>query len=362
LFGYHGGLKVIPGYEAVMVFFVLSGFFISNSIFKSISQNRWSWYIYIVNRVTRLWIVLIPALFLTLFWAELRINFFHDIVRFYGVLDWKVFLGNLLFLQGISVPSFGLNNPLWSLSYEFWYYILFPCIVSIFYAPKKSIKMVYLTIVILLSLFLGITVMKYFLIWLLGAIIPLIKPISIKNTLLRGGAFIASSLFFLVAINLMYLIYNTNDGGIYFIDLTVGVSFSILVCVILSLYNTAEPSRQIYSYVEYLAGFSYTLYLTHYPLLLFIAEFLYRGLGISKGASLLTLVLKPIILIIIFLYAWAISRVTEAKTGIFRKFILKGIKPIKNYESCHIDTINFIKTLCRIRRIKRQKNEVIQCY
>ena len=33
----------LPGYQAVMVFFVLSGYFISSSVFKAISENRWSW-------------------------------------------------------------------------------------------------------------------------------------------------------------------------------------------------------------------------------------------------------------------------------------------------------------------------------
>ena len=35
-------------------------------------------------------------------------------------------MGNLFFLQTIFVPPFGSNAPLWSLSFEFWYYLLFP--------------------------------------------------------------------------------------------------------------------------------------------------------------------------------------------------------------------------------------------
>jgi peptidoglycan/LPS O-acetylase OafA/YrhL len=41
-------------------------------------------------------------------------------------LRWPVFFGNLFFLQTIAVPSLGSNGPLWSLSNEFWYYIMFP--------------------------------------------------------------------------------------------------------------------------------------------------------------------------------------------------------------------------------------------
>lgn len=43
-----------------------------------------------------------------------------------GQFDVTIFLGNAVFLQEILVLAFGSNGPLWSISYEFWYYILFP--------------------------------------------------------------------------------------------------------------------------------------------------------------------------------------------------------------------------------------------
>jgi peptidoglycan/LPS O-acetylase OafA/YrhL len=38
----------------------------------------------------------------------------------------EVLLGNLVFLQAILVPTWGSNGPLWSLAFEFWFYIWFP--------------------------------------------------------------------------------------------------------------------------------------------------------------------------------------------------------------------------------------------
>src|SRR5487761_403386 len=52
------------GHQAVIVFFVLSGFFIMSSIADAFEQKRWSWTAYLVNRVTRLSLVLIPSLIL----------------------------------------------------------------------------------------------------------------------------------------------------------------------------------------------------------------------------------------------------------------------------------------------------------
>src|ERR1700730_8875836 len=53
------------GHEAVMFFFVLSGFFITRSLVVDTQVRRFSWTAYIIKRLTRLWIVLIPALLLT---------------------------------------------------------------------------------------------------------------------------------------------------------------------------------------------------------------------------------------------------------------------------------------------------------
>ncbi|MFP6614512.1 MAG: acyltransferase family protein, partial [Pirellulales bacterium] len=53
------------GHDAVMVFFVLSGYFISESVRRDCKKGRWSWIRYLTNRVTRLYVVLIPCLLLT---------------------------------------------------------------------------------------------------------------------------------------------------------------------------------------------------------------------------------------------------------------------------------------------------------
>src|SRR5947208_15340259 len=67
-----GGL----GRQAVVMFFVLSGFFIGWSVIGSIRSGRWSWRGYIVRRLTRLGIVLLPALLLTAFWDVAGIALF----------------------------------------------------------------------------------------------------------------------------------------------------------------------------------------------------------------------------------------------------------------------------------------------
>src|SRR3979409_401158 len=50
------------GHQAVVIFFVLSGFFITKSIYGSLQKNQWSVSIYAIHRLSRLWMVLITGL------------------------------------------------------------------------------------------------------------------------------------------------------------------------------------------------------------------------------------------------------------------------------------------------------------
>src|SRR5204863_1384009 len=56
------------GHTAVVVFFVLSGFLVGGTVIRSDRNGRWSWRGYVLQRGTRLYVVLIPALLLTLCW------------------------------------------------------------------------------------------------------------------------------------------------------------------------------------------------------------------------------------------------------------------------------------------------------
>jgi peptidoglycan/LPS O-acetylase OafA/YrhL len=76
--------------------------------------------------------------------------------------------------KGVWVDTYAGNTPLWSLSYEWWFYMMFFPIVSVlFYSPKRQIGLVFVLSVLgflsyqaipnQLSLFLG-----YFFIWWVG--------------------------------------------------------------------------------------------------------------------------------------------------------------------------------------------------
>ena len=126
--------------EAVVVFFVLSGYLVGGSVLRAVRVGTWTWKDYLLKRLTRLWVPLIPGLIIGVILDRLGYRIFGqgsiyhnppgidlltavDLARRVGV---RVFLGNAFFLQGILVPHLGTNVSLWSLADEFWYYIIFP--------------------------------------------------------------------------------------------------------------------------------------------------------------------------------------------------------------------------------------------
>lgn len=77
------------GYQFVIIFFVLSGFAIGSSVTRGITSNTFSWRQYWIHRLTRLWIVLIPAMILTFIWGVAQAVFYHTNIitnAIYGIV------------------------------------------------------------------------------------------------------------------------------------------------------------------------------------------------------------------------------------------------------------------------------------
>jgi peptidoglycan/LPS O-acetylase OafA/YrhL len=183
------------GHQAVVVFFVLSGYLISGSVFRAFKQENWSWAQYLTHRLVRLWIALLPALILGACWDRLGIfsneapamysgaNFNHVAAHVGNALSAKDFVGNIAFLQTIVVPAFGSNGSLWSLANEFWYYILFPLAACVLGRVYKKAAQVALCGLLLCGLVISLpkAILFCFPVWLLGAALHAIgtKPTAL---------------------------------------------------------------------------------------------------------------------------------------------------------------------------------------
>jgi peptidoglycan/LPS O-acetylase OafA/YrhL len=114
-------------HQAVVVFFVLSGLFIAPAVLESVGSGGWSWKRYGANRLSRLYVVLIPALLITAAFDRLgrlipggQDTYFNPLpynqVSVLAASGWSTFLGNLFFVESILCGTFGSDSPLWSLS------------------------------------------------------------------------------------------------------------------------------------------------------------------------------------------------------------------------------------------------------
>jgi peptidoglycan/LPS O-acetylase OafA/YrhL len=321
------------GHQSVIIFFVLSGFLVSSSIFKAYRENRWSWRIYLVNRLSRLEVVLLPALILCFLLDTLGIYLFGEGGVYSGNgfgsnliafsvndrLSFRIFLGNILFLQNISVPTFGSNSPLWSLTHEFWYYILFPLFFEListqFTFNLKNCLRVGFGFLVMLGL--GLSRSLAFLIWLMGSLINLLPllPILSSRQVWRGAIVIFSSFLFGCIILTRFLARFELVS-----DFLIGIASSLLVYILLHDQISTDESTIYARFSRSLAGFSYTLYLVHLPLLVFLRaalpeqqrwqpDIFHVGIGIILCGVVLG-------------YAFLISCLTEAKTDKVKHWLL----------------------------------------
>jgi peptidoglycan/LPS O-acetylase OafA/YrhL len=263
------------GHQAVLVFFVLSGYLVGGSVLRGLSCHRWSWTTYAVRRLSRLWVVLLPALLLGLAMDTFGRAHFASHGALYDPqahvspilpgldlrLGWLPLLGNAFFLQGIITPILGTNQPLWSLTYEFWYYLLFPVGALVFLRESTAARRLGCAFLFVLAgLFIGPVILTYFLVWLMGVVVYLLPPV-IPNNQRRVATAGALVLYFISAIVARRALV---PPGACLALLTFSISF-LLYCL---LHARQPASNGIYSSAaRFSSNISYTLYLTHAPAL-----------------------------------------------------------------------------------------------
>jgi peptidoglycan/LPS O-acetylase OafA/YrhL len=149
-------LRIIASFShlAVLIFFVLSGFVIGYT-----TPEKFTWTKarnYILKRLIRLYPIYLVAILLSCAVAE----------KTPGIID---VVGHLLFLQGWLVPVLKENLSLWSLQYEFMFYLLFIVIWKLNIEVSKAIAVCFL-FAFLSSIFdfYLFKLLGYFTIWLSG--------------------------------------------------------------------------------------------------------------------------------------------------------------------------------------------------
>lgn len=298
------------GHEAVLIFFVMSGFLVGGKASERTIAGTFNVKDYSIDRAVRIMLPLIGALLLLII-----VNFIIGIENNYFEL-----LGNLFSLQGILVESAG--SPLWSLSYEVWFYILFGALCYFFI--KKNV----ISLIVLIISFIVFTKLNYIylILWLIGVVTYHYTPkkISKSRALVYGFLTIAFLLGMQLtstsrAIDLSFITPFLNRDIMHILF---ALSFSLLLVQIIHIIPQKTILVKINNLGFKLALFSYTLYLTHF---IIIGLLKYIGFPKSQSINSTSILLYFSQVLICLISAYLIYLLFEKHTDIVKKWIKSKI-------------------------------------
>jgi peptidoglycan/LPS O-acetylase OafA/YrhL len=292
------------GHPAVIIFFVLSGYWITKVVVERREAGTFGWGGYLLDRLSRLWVVLLPALCLgaLLDFVTFQVLRFppagytsesipSDVVTHFTL---PYFAANAVFVQGLWAPAFGSNGPLWSLANEFWYYLWFPALYIAFTTRKVSVALV-------LAVFTALMFRPFlpgFACWLCGSALYLASRRFPRPSLLVSGVGWA-------AVAIIFVLDRGSGDNVRDIALA-------LACI-LPFWRARDWSMdKVAPLAAYGAGSSYSLYVVHFPLLALTAALF--GLR-QRIPPTLAAVCGCVALGLALAFAgWAFSQLTERHT------------------------------------------------
>jgi len=304
------------GTECVLVFFVLSGFLVGGKVLQRLEQGCFSLREYAIDRVSRIWVPLVPALA----WSA---------VVGYWVgkpVSWTGFGGNILGLQCVFFRSFADNIPLWSLAYEIWFYVLAGSCAAWAVSGIRGRVAATSVIVVVMAIFTQLNTVFLF-VWLIGAATHFLcsKP---RMPWLAGAGGVLT-LAGLVFSQLNSATVSVNTAKWTTIVPTPAISILLLACgiaLVLPFLTQVRPSTRAIKGLNDLGGrlaaFSYTLYLTHYPMLFVWEHYLPDKCVMIDGSALKLYFLRIASCVLL---AWLMYLPFEKQTANLRRWLRKTL-------------------------------------
>ncbi|MEN8419325.1 acyltransferase [Acinetobacter baumannii] len=276
------GVAGLLSQSAVMVFFVLSGFLIGKSLTKNYNNNNGLDLIgYLRDRFNRIYPPFIFSIFLVVILYTLSplifpsgTNLFfeaYNLARPSFDITIAETLRSLFFLNGFIGDTISSNGPLWSLSFEVWYYILAGLV---FKSSKPIYALASITLLIVLSI-LSTSFLIHSTVWFIGLILCILHNNNLFNITLNR-LFYSISIIGTLLFSLGFLVLNHNmvatlshqeiikDFTLLFFKLSVAL---LTACYV---YSILRNERSFTRKFKDASKYSYTLYIVHFPILLFI--------------------------------------------------------------------------------------------
>ena len=270
------------GHEAVLFFFVLSGFVIHLRYARRMAESglgaKFDWAVFVWRRARRLYPPLLAAIGLALLLDTLgKANGFaiysqntpYPVINANVIshLDGTTLLGNLAFLMNTYVPVFGCNGPLWSLKFEWWFYMIYP----LFWLLSRR------SIALATVLMAGLFVASFF-----PSVWPLRLLSDVFSMMLAWwfGALLADVFAGRLKWRWHWVAFGAGLAGLLALhyagplhDLGMGLIFSAVLAVGFLLQE--RNIRLLWlEKLKPLGDMSYTLYVTHFPILVLASGWL----------------------------------------------------------------------------------------
>jgi len=276
------------GQEAVIIFFLVSGFVIMYSMESARDKSFSS---YIGRRFFRIYPIFLLAI----------------VFSYILTLNSSNLLGNLFMLQdfaqskpGVLFNTFSGNAPLWSLSYEWWFYVMFFPLYT-FVAARA--QMLVITIVALIAIvaynlfyFQPLLFLAYFPIWWsggeIGRAVKRGEAIPFRRILASLGAVVA--LFAIFAFIEIRRTHQFAFGYHPILELRhAGAALAMVILLFAYQPISHWKLERILRPFAIIAPISYGVYAMHYPLL-----------GNAYLADLPNAIKLPAIILIVFAIGW----------------------------------------------------------
>lgn len=304
-------------HNAVVVFFVLSGLVIASS-----RSTQGTWRDYAAARAARILPVAIPALtfsvaaFLWGQWTGAPVMNPSS----YEQLTFESLLLPFLFLSEASYGSGPVwNPPYWSLCYEVWFYALFGAAAFL----RGRVRVLGLMLIAALA---GPKVLLMLPVWLAGAWLAR-SSVARRATPAMGFLLVALGAAWLPLITDLarpaadrLLILTGLPREAFGFSVTFATDYVLALLVVLCfiglrpLASLGAPAlAMIERPIRYLASFSFTLYMLHWPMLCIL-----HSLGVTAGSNLAGFAALLLGLIAV---SAAVAAVTERKQHVVRRLL-----------------------------------------
>ena len=322
------GFIFITGFNrgSVIVFFTLSGYLIIKKVTSKLPA--FGWREYMTDRLTRLYVVLLPSLLMTLLFVAVGRAIWVD--HYAGgagynlrpdqlEIGWQTLVENLFFLQTLAGPTLGDNSPLWSLAYEFWYYLLFPLIALAFHR-RGSQRWVHFSLLMLITAsvaWFNKDLLLLFPCWLAGGLVVLFEK-HLKGPLLSRlpswGAIPGVAQF--VGI---FILHRSLRLGLLS-DYVLAFSVAIFIAEGIRFYHEPRASIITHSF-RALSDCSYSIYLLHNSFLGFLFYIVCAGVKIPPTTA--NLLMAACFDLLALAYCWSFYWLFERHTMRIKRFIQK---------------------------------------